>query len=189
MSAGAVAVTDRTWLGMLLRALIALVIGAAVTFSSDHSTALGFAVLGVFLAAWGVLAVAMVASGIGMPRPALLAIGVLSLAGAVVAFAAHGADAGVFALVGAVWAVATGAIEIAAGVRARSVEPATARDTLVSGILTAALGLVLAVVPRDPVLLVGLVGAYAVVLGVFVGIGAFTVRDARRRGIRAEEAS
>ena len=50
------------------------------------------------------------------------------------------------------------------------------RDWLVTGAMTAVLAVIFLLIPADVVLAVGLFGAYAVVIGVYLGIGAFTLK-------------
>jgi uncharacterized membrane protein HdeD (DUF308 family) len=74
-----------------------------------------------------------------------------------------------------VWAALTGFCELYCGIRTRT-QSAAARDWLLVGGLTAVLAIVFLLIPADAVLAVGLFGAYAVIVGVYLGIGAFSLK-------------
>lgn len=82
----------------------------------------------------------------------------------------------------AAWAIPAGALELRAWWRMRAVtEPRIlrlARDWRAVGVLTILLGLVFALL-RDAVTLTGLVGAYAVIVGVYHALAALSARPAR----------
>ena len=93
------------------------------------------------------------------------------------ALALSGAGLGLFLYLVTVWAALTGFLELYNGIRERS-RDAAARDWLIVGAITAVLALVLLLAPADAVLAIGLFGAWAVIVGVFQGIGAVTLRGA-----------
>nr|WP_281363901.1 DUF308 domain-containing protein [Leifsonia soli] len=104
------------------------------------------------------------------------AIGVIA---GVLALALSSSGLGLFLYLVTVWAALTGILELYNGVRERG-RDAAARDWLITGALTAVLALVLLFAPADAVLAIGLFGAWAVIVGVFQGIGAATLRGAAR---------
>lgn len=180
----------------LLRALFAAAAGVMITFSPDHSAAVGLAVFSGFvmtnalvmvLAAWLVFPA-------GQRWPAI----VLALLG----FAA-GMTAGVpmwrtddmFFIVVITWAAATGLVELIVGLRARRTADVTARDSITLGALGLLLALVLLAIPAGFVqpyaiegagdfvltgiiLGVGMFGGYAAIVAVFLGIAGLTPKNA-----------
>lgn len=166
------------WVAPMLRAVPALVVGLAITFTADHSPLLGLVMLGAFGLA---SAAALATTGLRLPRAepvrqlhrglAIIAgaIGALALVGA----ATMGGGLPLLLLLVGGYAVLAGAFELVWGIRHRGRSP-LARDAVVIGIGTLALAIVLALV-GDPVSAVGFFGAYAVVLGVFLLIAGFSV--------------
>lgn len=168
------------WLVPVVRGTLALVPSAVITFSQDHSPALGLAVFGAWALATGVIVGALAARLMAdrAARWAFVANGVLTAAAGLVALglrdtALGGVGALMFTV--AVWAAVTGILELVVGLRARG-RIAAARDWIAVGALTAALALVYVLLPLDPVTAVGLLGAYFVVLGVLLLIGGFSLK-------------
>ena len=178
-SSAAAAASASPWLAPLLRAVPAIVVGLAITFTADHSPALGLAMLGAFgLATALVLALTSVRMRRGEPlRPLHRGLAIIAgLAGAlalVVLTTVGGGLALLLLLVGG-YAVLAGALELVWGIRHRDRSP-LARDAVVIGIGTLALAVVLALV-GDPVSAVGFFGAYAVVLGIFLLIAGLSLK-------------
>ena len=83
-----------------------------------------------------------------------------------------------------VWAAVTGFVELYAGLRARGRTPA-ARDWIAAGAFTAVLAIVFLLLPPDSVTAVGLLGAYLVILGVYLVIGGFSLKWAAAPGAAA----
>jgi uncharacterized membrane protein HdeD (DUF308 family) len=100
-----------------------------------------------------------------------------------------------FVFVVSAWAIVTGALELVSGIRARTRLPA-ARDWIILGGLTLILAIGFLLVPPDysqtlggieqikgqltaSVVLVGMFGAWAVVVGVLLGISAVSARGVR----------
>lgn len=158
------------------RGVVALLLAAVVTFSPDHSAAVGLALLG----GWALL------TGSAMlfaARRSRSLFGTLHGAGAVLAgLAALGVlllarDAAptllVLLLVG--YAVLGGALDVAAGLR-----DGAGRDSVVVGAATLLLAVLVLAFPGDPVTTVGLFGAWAAIVGVYLVIGALSVPASRK---------
>jgi len=167
------------WLAPVLRALPAAAAGLAITFTADHSPAVGLVMLSVFG-----LGSALILLGTGLRLPRTQALGGLHRALAVIA-AVVGALAVVVLLTGTAglplflllvggYAVLAGALELVWGLRHRG-RDGFARDALVIGTGTLALALVLAFV-GDAVSAVGFFGAYAVIIGVYLVIAGFSLK-------------
>jgi uncharacterized membrane protein HdeD (DUF308 family) len=180
------------------RAALALVLGLAITFTGGHSAAFGLVAFGGFGVVSGavLLGGALLALDRGV-RGAFLVQAVVTLAAGVAALVTVSAVSGsddVIALVGIVSAfgILTGALELVTGLRGRRSERG-ARDWILTGALTLVLGLAYLVVPPGyreslggiervtgtltaPVVLVGLLGAWGIVVGVLQGISAVSLR-------------
>lgn len=175
---------DRYWVVALVRAIVALVAGGFITFDPEHSARVGLIVFGCFALIEGIVV------GIGglMLKDALtkwlfVAQGALGVVVGVAALALNGSGLGVLLYSVSVWALLTGFAEFYCGLRSRRRSDAS-RDWMVIGGLTVVLAFVFLVIPPDSLLAVGLFGAYAVIVGVYVGIGAFTLKFGlpQRRG-------
>ncbi len=182
----------------LLRALFAAVAALMITFSPDHSADVGLAVFGGFGIATGmvfVLAAWLVAPGGGRGSTALL--GAVSLVAGMTASVVALRSATLFFTVVIAWALLAGLVEILAGALQRDrLGRADARDAIVVGALTAALGLAVLLVPGDYALdyfiedagrsftltgttiAVGLLGGYAAIVAVYLGIAGLSPRPA-----------
>ncbi|WP_169080289.1 hypothetical protein [Microcella alkalica] len=169
---------------MIARALPAIGVGLGITFTADHSSRLGLLALGVLGLA---SAVALVGGALRLPRGEALrdlhlGLGVVAgLAGAI-ALVLPGTRLSFLLLILGAWATIAGALELvwglrhrrgAAGARAGAGHP-VARDALIVGAGTLALALVIALI-SDPVSAVGFLGAYGVVVGVFLVIAALSL--------------
>lgn len=167
-----------------LRAIPALLVGLPLPFLQLHSPIVGLIALAVLLAG------SVVALWLGRRRVPEGAgdwpvrVAALSLVGAVAAvvLVIVAPDALSLSLVVAGWAVPAGLVELQAWSRMRRVTEqrtrAIARDWLTVGAFTVLLGIVFLFV-RDAVTLVGLIGAYAVIVGVFHAVAALSARPAR----------
>lgn len=181
----------------LARALFAAVAAVMVTFSSDHSAAVGLSIFSGFaistalvftLAAW------LIFPRGGRAVPVLLAL----TAGAAGVASAVGAwrSTALFFAVAISWALLSGLIELIGAVRARRAgrSEAAPRDGVVVGILTLVLGLVLLFTPTQYALdyyiadagrtftltgitiAVGLFGGYAAIVAVYLAIAGLSPR-------------
>ena len=167
---------DRYWILALVRAVVALLAGGFITFDPEHSARVGLIVFGSYALAEGVIV------GVGglllkdaVTKWLFVAQGILGVVVGIAALVLNGAGLGVLLYGVSVWALLTGFAELYCGIRNRGrSEPS--RDWMVIGVLTVVLALVYLVIPPDALLAVGLFGAYAVIVGVYVGIGAFTLK-------------
>ena len=170
------ALADRYWIAALLRAAVALAAAAIITFSSNHSAPLGLDVFGGFAIITGIV------GGVGafaivdrVVRGISIAQGVFGVVAGVFALALNGSGLGVLLYTVSVWAALTGFAELYCGIRVRG-RALISRDWLIAGGLTVILAIVYLLIPADSVLAVGLFGAYAAVIGVYLGIGAFSLK-------------
>lgn len=179
----------------LARAFFAAIAAVMITFSGDHSAAVGVSVfsgfavataLGFFLAVWLVFPA-------GERWPSVV-LGLLTLvAGIAGSFPGLRTTAAFFVLV-AVWALVAGAAELIIGLVGRRRGWAISRESVFVGILTVVLGVALLVIDPDYRLEyyieqaersftltgitigVGVFGAYAAIVAVYLGIAAFSPR-------------
>ena len=188
----------RYWLIPLVRAVIALGVAAAITFSADHSAPVGFLAFGAFALLSG-LAVALLAARVtraSVERSFSIAQGAVGIAvgGASLALATSGTAVLLF-LVSA-WAAVTGFFELYLGIRSRGRLPQS-RDWVFVGALTAVFAIVVLLIPSGfeqsfigpdkvervltaSVILVGMIGAYAAILGVYLAIAGLSLKWAAR---------
>jgi uncharacterized membrane protein HdeD (DUF308 family) len=173
---------SRYWVVPAVRATIALVTAVVVTFTQGaHTPVFGLLVFGCFAIADGVATAALtiLAGPRSLTRTLFVIQGAIGVLAGVLAIALASSGLGLFLYLVTVWGALTGFLELYSGLRDRG-HDAAARDWLVTGALTAVLALALLLVPADAVLAVGLFGAWAVVVGVFQGIGAVSLRAAAR---------
>jgi uncharacterized membrane protein HdeD (DUF308 family) len=187
-----------SWIAPLLRAVPAIALAVVVTFSADHSATLGLATFGAFAAFSGaVIVVFALRQDAGIARALSLVQGGLGVVVGVAALAVTGGGLSYLVFLVSAWAVVTGFIEVYLGVRARRSPAADAkaisRDLTFAGGLTVVLAIIVLVVPPDfsqpftgpdgvareltaSVIIVGLLGAYWAVLGVFLVIAALSLK-------------
>jgi uncharacterized membrane protein HdeD (DUF308 family) len=170
------------------------VLGLVITFSQDHSAAFGLVGFGVFAI---VTAAVLLASGLRADRGVrglVLVQGVVTAVAGIAALVLPSGGIGYLVPVVSAWAIVTGALEAVNGIRFRRTRVA-ARDWLVTGVLAVLLGLVFLLVPQTytdayavddisgtvtaDILLVGILGAWAIIVGVQLAIAAFTLRVPR----------
>lgn len=203
-SASSAVATDRLrlapWVVPGLRAVVALAVGFAITFTPAHSATFGLVAFGLFAVAGG----AVVAAGAFGDRAERRSRGLFALQGILTVVAGVAAlvlpEGGVRYLVWVVsaWAIVTGALELVSGIRARG-RAGAARDWMIIGGLTLILAIAFLIVPPDytqslggiervtghltaSVVLVGMFGAWAIVAGVLLGIAAVSARSPRTAG-------
>jgi uncharacterized membrane protein HdeD (DUF308 family) len=140
----------RYWPWVLLRALLALVLGVVITFTADHSTLLGYVAFGSFAVAAGAVLIAgsLRAFAAGVLRWFQLAQGAVSIALGAIALFTTGAGLPFLILLLSAWAVITGFLELYTGLRSRG-RLDYARDWLFAGGLTVLFAIVVLVVPGD----------------------------------------
>jgi uncharacterized membrane protein HdeD (DUF308 family) len=182
------------WVVPALRAVAALVVGFAITFTPAHSASFGLVAFGLYAVVAGAILLAGSLGGRGdrASRGLFLTQGVVTVLAGVAALVLP--DGGVHYLVFVVsaWAIVTGALELVSGIRARA-RLTAARDWIILGGLTLILAVGFLIVPPDysqtlggieqikgqltaSVVLVGMFGAWAVVAGVLLGISAVSTR-------------
>lgn len=167
----------RYWPVPIIRALPALLATIVITFSQDHSAQLGLIVFGCFAIATGVLLAGFSHRRMprGTARTLVISQGVIGVLAGVGALLLNAAGVGVFLYLVSVWAAVTGFLELYSGVR---VKPGNAlsRDWLIAGAMTAILAIVFLLIAPDSVTAVGLFGAYAAILGVYLMIAGFSLK-------------
>lgn len=172
----------RYWLLPLVRAVVALVPAIAITFTANHTAAGGLLAFGGFAAVSGLALALLGWSGLrGSVRTAFVVQGVVGIIAGILALLTHNGGLGYFLYLVSVWALVTGFLELTSGIRLRRQSPA-ARDWMVAGGATVVLAVAFLLLPAEPVTAVGLLGAYLVVLGVYLGIAGLSLKwttDAR----------
>jgi uncharacterized membrane protein HdeD (DUF308 family) len=161
----------------LTRAGIMLALGLVIAFTQAHSSIFGLVTFGVFLlvlsASLGVLMV-----GIRNPVQARGLHGWQAVVSLVVGALALGLNqAGIIFLLWAIvlWAVLSGVAEIFAGWRMPTGHPLR-RDWMAQGGMTVVLALIIVVQPADSVAVVGFLGAWAIIQGVYATIAGLSSR-------------
>lgn len=164
------------WLVPVLRAIPALVVGLIITFTEDHSARVGLFSFGAFALVSGVIVV--IGSGRFLVdrvlRGVFVAQGAIAAVSGIAALALWSTGIGVLLLIVTVFAALTGVLELYAGLRSRGVAPA--RDWFAVGAYTALAAIVFVLIPADSILTTGLIGAYGVILGVFLVIAGLSLK-------------
>ncbi len=176
----------------LVRAALMAVVALMITFSPDHSAAIGLAAFAGFaissalvliLAAWLVYPA-------GRRWPSFV-LGLISLAAGMAAGVPAWRTAGLFFVVLIAWAVGTGITELVAGLRHRGEDGA--KDQVITGSLSLLLALVLLIVPQTLnqtytidgagtfsltgiIVAVGIFGGYAAIVAVQLAIAGLSPR-------------
>lgn len=190
--------SSRYWPWVLLRALPAIALAAVITFNADHSTRLGFTTFGIFAAVSGAIVLAGALRGLdaGVVRWCFVAQGALGVLAGLVAVFSGGAGLGFLIFLVSAWAALTGFLELYSGLRSRG-RLDSSRDWLFAGGLTVLLAVAVLLVPADyaqpfmgpdgveraltaSVVLVGLLGAYNAILGVYLVIAGLSLKWADR---------
>ncbi|MGB4137620.1 MAG: acyl-CoA synthetase [Microbacterium sp.] len=178
----------------LFRAALAAAAALMVTFSQDHSAAVGMAVFSGFALSTSLVLVisAWLVYPAGRRWWVLINAAASFVIGMFASVPALRTPAVFFGLVIG-WAVFTGLWELIAGLRARGAEGA--RDQVLTGALGLLLGLALALVPVIPngnieaiIAGVGVFGGYAAIVAVLLGIAGLTPRAGARATTPAVEA-
>ncbi|MGE3194035.1 MAG: DUF308 domain-containing protein [Microbacteriaceae bacterium] len=187
------------WMLPAARAALALALGLIITFTGGHTAEFGLVAFGVFAVATGLL---VIGSTFGPAasreaRTAFRAHGAVSVVAGVAALVLPSGGTAYLVWVLSGWAIVTGALELVSGIRARGRATAWADWTAV-GALTVLLGIVVLVTPPDisdayqgdkgveglltsPIILVGMLGAWAVITGVLQAISAASPRQPHTR--------
>lgn len=165
------------WAVPVARAVVALIAAGVITFTANHSATFGLVVFGAYAVVEGLLVGILSLRTVAdrTVRRLFIVHGVVGVIAGVLALALATSGLGLYLYLVSVWAALTGFIELYCGVRSRSKDP-LARDWIVVGAFTAVLAIVFLLIPSDSVLAVGLFGAYAVIVGVYLGIGGFSLK-------------
>lgn len=182
------------WYVPLARAIPALILAVVITFSADHSSRLGLVTLASYTLIVGavLLTASVLSTHRGIGRNLTITQGVLSIATAIAAFIASNGGQAYFVFLLTAFAAITGFIELYLGLRSRG-RDASSRDWVFVGSLTALLALVVLLVPPGfsqpftgpdgidreltaSIVVVGLLGAYWAILGVYLVIAALSLK-------------
>ncbi|TQO20021.1 hypothetical protein FB472_1627 [Rhodoglobus vestalii] len=186
------------WYVPLARAIPALVLAIVVTFSADHSARLGLITLASFTLVAGavILTASVLSPHRGTARTLSIIQGVVTLVTAIAAFVATGGGQAYFFFVLTAFAAITGFLELYLGLRSRG-RDGSSRDWVFAGALTALLALVVLLVPPGfsqpytgpdgidreltaSIVVVGLLGAYWAILGVYLVIAALSLKWSKK---------
>ena len=192
-----IAATPGAWVHTLARAIPALVLGLVITFNPDHSAAFGLVAFGVYALVTGAIVVAAALRGLvdASARAPFVIQGVVTVLAGIAALVLPSGGTPYLVWVLSAWAIVAGALELVNGIRHRRRTPA-ARDWMLTGALTVALGIAVLLVPPGletsftvddvqrvltaAVVVVGILGAWAIIVGVQLGIAAVSLRPERR---------
>ena len=182
------------WYVPLARAVPAIVLAVVVTFTADHSASLGMLVFGIFAVVTGaVLIASALRTGVtGVVRTVTFAQGILTVLAGVVSLALPAAGLPFFVFLLTAFAAVTGFLELYLGLRSRG-RSSSSRDWVFVGALTALLAIVVLLVPPGfsqsftgpddiqrvltaSVIVVGALGAYWAILGVYLVIAGLSLR-------------
>jgi uncharacterized membrane protein HdeD (DUF308 family) len=184
------------WILSAGRALLALALGLAITFTAAHTAEFGLIAFGAF----GVVSGAWIAVGSFGPKPepvtrtAFRAQAVVTVLAGTAALALPGGGIGFLIWILSGWAIVTGALELVSGIRARGRATAWA-DRVTVGALTLLLGAVVLIIPpgiadrftgdkgvegmlTSSIIVVGVLGGWAIVTGVLQAIAAASPKAA-----------
>jgi uncharacterized membrane protein HdeD (DUF308 family) len=191
------------WILSAGRALLAIALGLATTFTAGHTAEFGLVAFGLFAVVSGLW---LAAGSFGrkselVARTAFRAQAVVSLAAGIAALALPGGGIGYLIWILSGWAIITGALELVSGMRARG-RVGTWTDWVTVGALTVLLGVIVLIIPPDiadrfigdkgvegmltsPIIVVGVFGGWGIVTGVLLAIAAASPRQVRagKRGM------
>lgn len=182
-----------SWYAPLARAVIALVLAGVVTFTADHSASLGLTTFGIFGVVSGAIITAFaLRASPGTARTLQITQGGVTLVAGVASLALTNAGLPYFVLLLTAFAVVTGFLELYLGLRSRRTA-GSARDRIFAGGLTVLLAIVVLLVPPGfvqtfegpdgvvreltaSVIVVGTLGAYWAILGIYLVIAALSLK-------------
>jgi uncharacterized membrane protein HdeD (DUF308 family) len=189
---------SRYWPWVLLRALPAAVVAVVITFSADHSAALGFVTFGALALATGavLLVGALRALDAGPVRSMFVVQGIIAAVVGLLALVFPGGGLGLLILLVGGYAVLTGFLELYSGLRSRG-RLDSAKDWIFLGGLTVLLAVAALVIPpgyNQPfvgpdgvdrsltasIILVGIIGAYGAIAAVYLVIAGLSLKWADR---------
>jgi hypothetical protein len=182
------------WPVAIARAVPAAVLGMVITFVADHSAGFGLVAFGIFAVVSGLLlaALAWVRLGSSGARAFLVAQGGVAVLSGILALLLRDGGIAMFFLLVTAFAIVTGFLELYSGLRTRRRFVASG-DWLVGGVLTILTAVALLLVPPGlhqsvrtaegttgvldaAVVAVGLLGAYAAILAVYLLIAGFSAK-------------
>jgi len=178
----------------LARAVPALALAVVITFSADHSAPLGLLTFGIFgVVAGAVLTASALRLGAkGVVRSVTFVQGILTVLAGIVSLALPGAGLPFFVFLVTAFAAITGFLELYLGLRSRG-RSGSSRDWVFAGALTALLAVAVLLVPPGysqtftgpdeversltaSIIVVGALGAYWAILGVYLVIAGLSLR-------------
>jgi uncharacterized membrane protein HdeD (DUF308 family) len=171
-------ILSRSWWVLLLRGLVAIAFGALAWLQPGISLAALVLLFGVYSMADGILGVWTAIAGRREHEHwwVLLLGGLLGIGVGILTFLAPGVTALALVLYIAVWAIATGVLQIVAAIRLRK-EIQGEWLLILGGLASLVFGVLLMARPgAGAVSLLWLIGAYAIVFGVLLVLLAFKVR-------------
>ena len=172
-------ILSRNWWLMLLRGLVAIGFGILIFTKPQISVQVLVYLFGIYALVDGLLgvALAMQARKEVDSWGVLLLWGLIGVAVGVLAFLRPDITALGLLYYIALWAIATGVLEIAAAVRLREVIK-NEWLLIIAGLVSVAFGVWLIARPdAGAVAVLSVIGAYAILFGVLVGILAFKIRS------------
>ena len=178
LSSGVVAAMGRTWWLVLLRGIAAIVFGI-LAWAWPGATLITLTLFwGAYALVDGIAALwsSWHARGRGKAMWQVILIGIPGVVAGIFTFVAPGITAIALLLLIAVWAVANGVFQIAAGIRLRK-EISNEWLLILSGVLSVAFGAMMILSPGAGAMAVlWLIGAFAVAYGVLLVLFAFKLR-------------
>jgi len=191
-------VVPGAWIVALSRAVPALVLGLVITFNPDHSAVLGLIGFGVYALVVGAVLLAAALRGLieASAKTTFLIQGVVTAVAGIAALVLPSGGTPYLVWILSAWAIVAGALELVTGIRHRR-RSAAARDWILTGALTVLLAIAVLLVPpglatsftgpdevervlTDAIVVVGILGAWAIIVGVQLGIAAVSLRPERR---------
>ena len=160
-----------------LRSLILIITGLVITFTPGHTPQFGLVALGILgivtAVGLGLAALGLAATKSG--RGLHLWQALVSLVVGALVLALH--EAGMILLLWALvfWALLVGVAEIFFGARLAAGD-VLRRDWMTQGVMTVVLAVVVLFQPADSVAVVGFLGAWAIVQGVYMAIASVALR-------------
>jgi uncharacterized membrane protein HdeD (DUF308 family) len=173
---------SRNWWKLLVRGIVAILFGVVVWLMPGISLTLLVLLFGAFVLVEGILGIWMAISGRKEYENwwELLLWGLVDIGIGILTFVAPGATAMALVIFIAVWAIATGVLQIVVAIRLRK-EIEGEWLLIVGGLASVVLGILFMLQPGTGALaLVWLIGTYAVIFGVLLVILAFKMRSFRK---------
>ena len=168
---------DTYYVVSLVRSIILIITGLVIAFTQNHSAQFGLIVFGIFLLVTSI-SLGVMSRGPAMNQQARGFHMWQALVSLVVGALAIGlSQAGTLFLLWAIvlWAVLVGVAEVFAGWR---LPPGVGfrQDWIVQGVMTVVLALIVLTQQADSVAVVGFLGAWTIILGVYLTIAGLSAR-------------